>query len=719
LTALFGAMVALLVAWRRDILFDPPYFEYATGLFMEADFLAESNYDYHRLRYDEKYVAEGGPYAYMTSVLPTLIAWLMRSTSEPGRVFLYYHLFNIACAALTLVSLYALLIGRVGRLLAGLCALALVTNPIFSTQVDMLGMDLPMTAFCVLSAALLINGWRLTASLASLIAFLMKPTGALATMVIIAYLMLALVVLVWQRRRRTDLAAVSLRPASIALAVAVVVFLIELAISRWGGINEKLLGIIPPDSSFFDVWLVCPDLVLLGLVTLVGSLPLLWKALRTGAFAGGLGTSAAASTNGVQRAIALIVCWLMLGATTLAIIRYGYVSPRYFTLWAPYLFAVLGLVLASIPARNGWAAGAIAAIVGFNLVNWDGKFLPHPDDVTTWTRTENRCRGYLSDMRSTVAAMHEIEKKGVHEPILAGHPFPYFLALPRMGYVRRPMRGYSINAFENERFPNWAKVFVDRPESIVVIWEKNYYYHYGMARIPPPEPGDEVIFRSDDPSPLVVYRKRFPSSTWSSGEADRWILEHCWYDPDDLGKVVPRADLLAAFGRPDLAIQLLEMTIRSGGESFQLRLKRSQLLARAGRRDEAQRELDALLTEQPRNTDALLERGALAEAAGDLEAAKRCYRAAIEADQESASPYFRLALLLLRDSDLAGATRELRTCVRLDPKLPVYRTALGVALAQQGELDEARQEFLEALRLAPGDAAATDNLRKLENLRAH
>jgi Flp pilus assembly protein TadD len=40
-------------------------------------------------------------------------------------------------------------------------------------------------------------------------------------------------------------------------------------------------------------------------------------------------------------------------------------------------------------------------------------------------------------------------------------------------------------------------------------------------------------------------------------------------------------------------------------------------------------------------------------------------------------------------------------------------------LAQQGELDEARQEFLEALRLAPGDAAATDNLRKLENLRAH
>ena len=315
--------------------------------------------------------------------------------------------------------------------------------------------------------------------------------------------------------------------------------------------------------------------------------------------------------------------------------------------------------------------------------------------------------------------MQATEARAEGERIVAGHPYTYFLAMPQMGYVNRPMVGYSVNAFESDRFPNAAKILADRPESLVVIWAKNCYYHYAIARIPPPEPDDEVIFRSDEPSPLVVYRKRFPRSTWASGEADRWILEHCWRDPDDLARLAPRADLVAAFGRPDLAIQLLETAISGGGDNAQLRLKHSQLLAQTGRNEEAQRELDALLREQPRNAEALLQRGVLAEAAGAIEPARQFYRAAIEANQELASPHFRLALLLLHSRDLAGAAQELRACVRLNPGLPVYRNALGVALAQQGKLDEARHEFLEASRLAPGDVTAADNLRKLEGLRAN
>ncbi|MBX9791139.1 MAG: tetratricopeptide repeat protein [Pirellulales bacterium] len=712
LAILFLAAFALLVAWRRDILFDPPYFEFATGLFMEADFLAETNYDYHRLRYAEKYVAEGGPYAYMTSVLPTFIAWLMRSTSEPNRVFLYYHLFNIACASLALVSVYALIAAQIGSLLAGLCAAAVISSPIFSTQVDMLGMDLPMTAFAVLAASLLVNGRPWAASVASFLAFLMKPTGALVTLVIIAYLGLLILAWGWQRWRGGARELAWPRSALTALALAGLVLLLELAISRWGGINEKLIGIIPPDSSFLDVRLVCPDLVVFGFAALVASLPVLWRSLRRGEFA----TLASARPSAGLLASTLIVCWLMLGATTAAIVRYGYVSPRYFTLWVPFLFAVLGLVLASSPWRSGWSAVALAAIVGFNLVNWDGKFYPRPDDVTSWTRTENRCRAYLTDMRSTIAAVREIEKRAAYDPILAGHPFPYFLALPRMGYVQRPLHGYSVNAFENERFPNWAKALVDRPESLVVIWVKNYYYHHALARVPPPEPGDEIIYQSDDPSPLVVYRKRFSKLAWESGEADRWILENSWQDPTDRSKLGARPELLAAFGRPDLALRLLEPALAANSDNVTLRLKRCQLLAQAGRIVEARREIDTLLGEHPHDAEVLFRRGLLAEVTRDFELALGSYDAAIAANPNHTASRFRTALLSLERSDFKRADDELRACLRLQPNNAVYRNALGVSLARQGRLDLARREFDEVLRIAPGDRTAIENLGQLDKM---
>ena len=397
-----ASVFLLLLAWRRDVLRDPPFFECATGLYMEAVFLAETNFDYDRLRHREKYVAEGGPYAYMTSILPTLIAFTMRATSRPSDVFLVFHLFGIGCAALTLVCVFELLMPATGPVLAAYCAAAVMTNPLFSAQIDMLGMDLPMTGFAVLAALLLLRGWQVSGVLAGLMAFLMKPTGALVTVAALLYLGTLLVVAVLARRGTAqDQQPAEAWRLALGLFVAIVTFGVELAIARWGGINEKLLGLVLPGNSFLSVWIVCPDLVALAVlacgVTIVWLATITWRQ-RRGQLAAAKSTSREAGVVWPTMAFS----WVMVVATTAAIVRYGFVPPRYFTLIVPFVMVIWGLLLAAIASAVPRAGLFVLLLVGLNLINWDGKFFPQLDEVTTWSRGGDRSRAYLLDLRTTI-----------------------------------------------------------------------------------------------------------------------------------------------------------------------------------------------------------------------------------------------------------------------------------------------------------------------------
>ncbi|MGD9645537.1 MAG: tetratricopeptide repeat protein [Pirellulales bacterium] len=702
----------MLAAWRWDVLRDPPFFECATGLYMEANFLAETNFDYSRLRFDEIYVAEGGPYAYMTSALPTMIALVMRATARPSDVFLVFHLFSIACASIVLTCAYAIVQPRGGRLLAALCAAALATTPLFSAQIDMLGMDLPMTAFAVVAALLLLEGWCLSAILAGLLAYAMKPTGALVTVATIVYLFAQLVWSLWPGQRRDA----NWRYPLLAVGGAVVAFGLELAIYRWGGINDKLLGLATDRRVLNSVWIVCPDLMLLGLAALVGTALVAFRLVGRLRDAKRRYAPSCAADRECLQAIAL--SWLMICGTMAAIVRYGFVPPRYFTLIVPFLLVCVGLLL-STPVRTArWGAVAVALLVLFNLGNWDGKFFPKLDEVTAWSRGGDRSRAYLSDQRSTMAAMHEIEVRGAGARIVVGHPYTYFLALPRMGYVSQPQRGYSINAFVDPNFPNWYRAFKEKPTSLIFVSVRNHYYHSGLARIPPPAQGDEILFRSDDPSPLIVYRKHFSKAAWESGDADRWIVENTWYDPSDPNKSVLRAKLLATIGRPDLAAMLLRLEMSAGQPTQPVRLELGRMLMQSGQFVDAKAQFDAVLRDDPQHVEARLERASLAELSGSTTLAERLFREVIQTSPPAVEARFRLAMLLLKKQDASGAAELLQECVRHDPDNLTHRNALGVSLAQMGRLAEARQQFQAVLAVVPGHATTLANLRRLDELEA-
>jgi hypothetical protein len=77
-------LLAALAVARWDIIDSPPYYDFALGLFTEANYLVETDFDYYRLRYFEKVGNDGGPRVYMTRQgrLEPLATSYTRSTSS-------------------------------------------------------------------------------------------------------------------------------------------------------------------------------------------------------------------------------------------------------------------------------------------------------------------------------------------------------------------------------------------------------------------------------------------------------------------------------------------------------------------------------------------------------------------------------------------------------------------------------------------------------------
>ena len=74
------AIMFFITVARWEIIDSPPYYDFAIGIWPEAQFLADTNFDYHRLRYEENHAldVQGGPRSYITSVIPRLLSLLLQ-----------------------------------------------------------------------------------------------------------------------------------------------------------------------------------------------------------------------------------------------------------------------------------------------------------------------------------------------------------------------------------------------------------------------------------------------------------------------------------------------------------------------------------------------------------------------------------------------------------------------------------------------------------------
>jgi len=101
---------------------------------------------------------------------------------------------SIGFATLLVVAIIELLRPSFGTTIAALAAAAVVTMPLVTVQIDIVGMDLMMASATLVCLAALVRGRWWLATLAACGAYALKATGAIATVTVIAFVALSVAV---------------------------------------------------------------------------------------------------------------------------------------------------------------------------------------------------------------------------------------------------------------------------------------------------------------------------------------------------------------------------------------------------------------------------------------------------------------------------------------------------------------------------------------------
>ncbi|MGD9647071.1 MAG: tetratricopeptide repeat protein [Pirellulales bacterium] len=730
-----------LVAWRFEVLALPPYYETAMGLFREADYLAETGFDYQKLR-NEPDGNEGGPHVYMTSILPTLLALLMLASPSPTVTALVAHAFSFAAAA-TLAVLLAWLVGRRSDAWFGAAvAAAAITTPLAITQVELIGIDVPMTA-CALAAvaAVSVGRFRL-AAVACLAAFFMKPTGLIASVAIISYLAIA-----WLVDRLTGVDAGARRatpqprpPATTTAAKNdagaraprralfsgliwnVVAMALAIGIYTWGGIHSRLMRVSFTGSWIAHAWRVCPDLLVLAglaLVLCVGVAIYAAVVARRSKAGWRVALGEFLTRNSVLYLSALIV----IGDLAAMRLYAGVFVIRYVLLGVPFLY----LLLAAIVYRPSWGRWNLllpVALVALNVYNADGRLFPDAGGHARHCAPLERSREYLADHRSHIAAMHYLAAQAGDTPILAGYPFNYYLAFPRMGYVAAPRSGYAAMPLLGTRFRSVYDLYRDQPRQLVIISVDNPSHRIGSVYTPPPAPGDRIVYDDHQPSPLLIYEKNLAPLAAQPGGLEAWYLENLWGGGiDRLPSRVwqMRAEELVAVGRADLAVRLLEQRVAAAADDSASRVQLAQLYMAAGRTAEVQQLARQLISSDQarREAPSLLAHahlllGLTLIQGRRLDAARSELNAALGFDPSVVEARVNLGVCDLLGGNLAGAERQFQAVLAEQPDHVGALYHLGLIWAAQGRVAEAEHAFE---RVAAADPRHFDARQQLAERR--
>ncbi|MGD9646384.1 MAG: hypothetical protein AB7U73_11785 [Pirellulales bacterium] len=561
-------------AWLRS----PPYIEQAYCLWTEASFLAETDFDYKRLLKEERHADEGGHRAYMYSALATVIAILLRLL-PPADAFLAYRLFTIGCGATVLWIVFQILRPRAGLPIALLIALAVATVPLFSVQVEMLGLDLPMVAIASICLWAVDRGRFVLAAFLTLPAFAMKNSAFLISGALCAYLMLSLSV------GARDVARFRALRRGLLASLALCVFEVALL---FAGDNARTRMHVPRSSDLY-LWLAsAPDVLLTTLCAAGGTL-----ALYT------------VIVGRLRRTEPALRFWQVLGrAWTLIDVAYGpiwfawilslfsmamilpvFFECRYLCLPVVCLYLSLGLLCGGIAAGgltsfklwpgHGQAlcCGGLGLLICLNLANQFGLFYPRlPLQMARGWGTLERSLEYRADHEANISTTRVLAESAGQAPILVTDWFVHFVTVPQLGYVERSLAPADwkrrFDAHDNNLR---AWLLDDAPVATLVHVHPQRSLAFPALCIAEPGPDDELLFDDHFRPPVTVFRR-----TWSgASDTPQGLRERLDAITADAVGLDPAARLLA-LGWADLACRWLATeTGRPNDDSL-----RGELLAR-------------------------------------------------------------------------------------------------------------------------------------------
>lgn len=505
LVFLLGVFVFLL-AWKARQLDSPPYNEYVEAIWTEAVFLAETDFDYQRLFFEESQIEAGGVRSYSVCIMPSLMAVLIRSFS-PRVSILLYHLFVLACASLVITWTYFRLRRHVPPVWALGATAGTFTIPLFNTQLEMLGLELPVTVGVLLAASFIDARRWVPAALASGICFFLKPSAAPIIPATCAYMVLVLAV----RRRPFRTAERSLYAGLVTSLL--VAFGVAQAI-RFGTRGAHIVASewwTAPLVSVFFWFLMSPYFFILMPILAVRAAAIYFPKtrLRRGLLMTPirwLRRAWSVLRVGIARRPDLVFAWIftasLLGASLLFLF-----TARYLVAALPMTAVILADAIVPRRGRATFGVVILAILLVHNVTGAGGAWLLplFPHDVRTWSFPE-RSLEYRSDHASTIAAARYLEAANTGEPLLVGKLFTHILSSPAFGFVAQPPAGYTVmDHYSLGRFRNVLYLLEDRPPSILIVSATTGEYQF-----PEPGPADEVLYRDNLSPPLVIYRKRFP-----------------------------------------------------------------------------------------------------------------------------------------------------------------------------------------------------------------
>lgn len=742
-----AVVTAGLAAFRAEALFDPPYEDQAVGIWWEGDFLAATNFDYLKLRYDEPHYNDEvrGARSYMISIVATFIAILLKLVPDRDLRHLVAHLAYIACAAMVVVVVARRLASVCGWPSALLLAAAIVVVPCFTVQIDMLGMDMPMVAMSVASAAMALDRRWAAGAWLSGAGFLFKPTGMLLTLAGLTYLFLLGFVGEPDPRRRRNLLA--------GWFWYLLVLFLEVAIYVWGDpLPEQRRSIgFPSEILLPRALLLVPDLaaamVLLAAASLAALAPfgreaarLSWQEVRE---------KARVALDRPEVAITVLGWIVVLGM--LASMLTWVAVPRYFTVAVPFLALMVGALFFSAPGNRRWAASAVALFIAVEWANRSGQLAPSIETLASKTLRRQaymsaracalteRDLDYRRQHADVIRAMRAIEANFPGEPVLTPHPYHSYLRRPTLGYVRHPVEVHDATDFsqamESFKALCWPNGF-SAPATPPILIRADI----SRITLPPPEPGDEIIGQTSGPDAVVIYRKRPPSWIREDATFTRWYLSETaggdwralralfrapvlerWGEREQLLAEVNRA-LIEDPGRDDLQKALLDRRLSLVADP---RPFAPELLGEIGKGSGAPARWPTLMRESaswaswlaeridgketPRPTDALspaaaaFVEGALDTLSGHLDAAERKLFDAATRRPDFAEAWAWLGVARAQQRRLDAARTAFERALSDDPSLAAAERGLGAVDGQAGDWRKARVHLARSYLLDPED----------------
>jgi len=215
-------ILTYLLATRFSVLFNPPYGETIIGHFSDATWLYNHDFNYLEYFKQKSFSLYGsGVLHYPTSIYPSIMAFFMAvAPNVPSFLFLS-HVLVFVLSALTIVLMYRSFKHFFPSIIALLSAFLLLTLPIYQSMTEVLNMEIPCLFGVILCIYFLLKKDIPKASLAAILAVLIKAPGGIAS---IAVFIAALILILTgeKKEERLKIAAWGILPLIVSFAKAVI-----------------------------------------------------------------------------------------------------------------------------------------------------------------------------------------------------------------------------------------------------------------------------------------------------------------------------------------------------------------------------------------------------------------------------------------------------------------------------------------------------------------